>query len=196
MRVKTAKADYRTHTWRRGRWESPSPFFTGGSGWALRPHMVGSSARGSGDRPTLTPARKNGEGKSRLYFKTQDMWTRQRSSSMPRRGLSRCRPAGRRVLRIGARRRRRRLPAGTSTFRRTARATPGHGSVAAGHAIFDEKCSACHGAHGEGKRWTAGRRLRHGFRRQVERTVGSFWPYATTLFDFVRRAMRSMRHSR
>jgi cytochrome c len=67
---------------------------------------------------------------------------------------------------------------------------PGHGSVAEGHAIFDEKCSACHGAHGEGKPMD---RLVGGFGTvfdaKSERTVGSYWPYATTLVDFVRRAM-------
>ena len=67
---------------------------------------------------------------------------------------------------------------------------PGHGSVAEGHAIFDEKCAACHGAHGEGKPMD---RLAGGFGTvfdvKSERTVGSYWPYATTLFDFVRRAM-------
>jgi hypothetical protein len=67
---------------------------------------------------------------------------------------------------------------------------PGHGGVAEGHAIFDEKCAACHGAHGEGKPMD---RLAGGFGTvfdvKSERTVGSYWPYATTLFDFVRRAM-------
>ena len=67
---------------------------------------------------------------------------------------------------------------------------PGHGSVAEGHPIFDEKCAACHGAHGEGKPMD---RLAGGFGTvfdvKSERTVGSYWPYATTLFDFVRRAM-------
>jgi len=67
---------------------------------------------------------------------------------------------------------------------------PGHGGVDAGRAIFEEKCSACHGAHGEGKPMD---RLVGGFGTvfdvKSERTVGSFWPYATTLFDFVRRAM-------
>jgi cytochrome c len=67
---------------------------------------------------------------------------------------------------------------------------PGQGGVTEGHAIFDEKCAACHGAHGEGKPMD---RLAGGFGTvfdvKSERTVGSFWPYATTLFDFVRRAM-------
>ena len=67
---------------------------------------------------------------------------------------------------------------------------PGHGEVAQGRAIYDEKCAACHGAHGEGKPMD---RLAGGFGTvfdmKSERTVGSFWPYATTLFDYVRRAM-------
>jgi S-disulfanyl-L-cysteine oxidoreductase SoxD len=67
---------------------------------------------------------------------------------------------------------------------------PGHGKVDEGRAIYDEKCAACHGAHGEGKPMD---RLAGGFGTvfdaKSERTVGSFWPYATTLFDFVRRAM-------
>src|ERR1700744_6180617 len=67
---------------------------------------------------------------------------------------------------------------------------PGRGSVSQGEAIFAEKCAACHGAHGQGKpmdQLVGGvGTLRD---KKPEKTVGSFWPYATTLFDFVRRAM-------
>ena len=67
---------------------------------------------------------------------------------------------------------------------------PGHGDVQQGEAIFAEKCASCHGADGEGKpmdRLVGGMgTLRD---KKPEKTVGSFWPYATTLFDFVRRAM-------
>jgi S-disulfanyl-L-cysteine oxidoreductase SoxD len=67
---------------------------------------------------------------------------------------------------------------------------PGRGDVAQGEAIFGAKCAACHGAHGEGKPMD---RLVGGFGtvfdKKSERTIGSFWPYATTLFDFIRRAM-------
>ena len=67
---------------------------------------------------------------------------------------------------------------------------PGRGGVREGEAIFVEKCSACHGAHGEGKPMDP---LVGGFgtvfEAKPQMTVGSFWPYATTLFDFVRRAM-------
>src|SRR5262249_30276861 len=67
---------------------------------------------------------------------------------------------------------------------------PGRGDVKQGAAIFADKCAACHGAHGVGKPMDqlvggAGT-LRD---KKPERTVGSYWPYATTLFDYVRRAM-------
>src|ERR1700684_618310 len=67
---------------------------------------------------------------------------------------------------------------------------PGHGDVRQGEAIFAAKCAACHGAHREGKpmeRLVGGHCTLHD--KEPEKTVGSFWPYATTLFDFVRRAM-------
>jgi len=67
---------------------------------------------------------------------------------------------------------------------------PGGGEVRQGEAIFAAKCASCHGAHGEGKPMD---RLVGGVGtladKKPEKTVGSFWPYATTLFDFVRRAM-------
>jgi cytochrome c len=66
----------------------------------------------------------------------------------------------------------------------------GRGDVSEGETIFAAKCAGCHGAHGEGKPMD---RLVGGFGTifdaKSERTIGSFWPYATTLFDFVRRAM-------
>jgi S-disulfanyl-L-cysteine oxidoreductase SoxD len=67
---------------------------------------------------------------------------------------------------------------------------PGHGSVRDGAKIFAETCAACHGANGEGK---PADRLVGGFgtlaTSKPVRTVGSYWPYATTLFDYIRRAM-------
>lgn len=68
---------------------------------------------------------------------------------------------------------------------------PGSGSVTAGEAVYVERCAACHGAFGEGAgRWPmlAGGRGSLAAERP-ERTVGSFWPHATTLFDYIRRAM-------
>ncbi len=67
---------------------------------------------------------------------------------------------------------------------------PGRGDVREGEAIFAAKCASCHGARGEGKPMD---RLVGGIGtlrdKKPEKTVGSYWPYATTLFDFVRRAM-------
>ena len=66
----------------------------------------------------------------------------------------------------------------------------GSGDARQGEAIFAKKCASCHGARGEGKpmdRLVGGvGTLRD---KKPEKTVGSFWPYATTLFDYVRRAM-------
>ena len=67
---------------------------------------------------------------------------------------------------------------------------PGSGSVSHGHEIFDAQCAACHGARGEG---AVGDQLVGGQGTLASpkpvRTVGSYWPYATTLFDYIRRAM-------
>jgi S-disulfanyl-L-cysteine oxidoreductase SoxD len=67
---------------------------------------------------------------------------------------------------------------------------PGRGDVREGEAIFADKCAACHGARGEGKPMDA---LVGGVgtlrEKKPDKTVGSYWPYATTLFDYVRRAM-------
>jgi cytochrome c len=66
----------------------------------------------------------------------------------------------------------------------------GAGSVEQGKRIYAEKCAACHGRSGEGgpmDMLVGGQGTLAGER--PVKTVGSYWPYATTLFDFVRRAM-------
>ncbi len=67
---------------------------------------------------------------------------------------------------------------------------PGSGTVSHGRDVFDQQCAACHGAKGEGG---VGDRLVGGqgtlATPKPVRTVGSYWPYATTLFDYIRRAM-------
>ena len=67
---------------------------------------------------------------------------------------------------------------------------PGSGSVSHGREVFDQQCAACHGARGEGG---VGDRLVGGqgtlATPKPVRTVGSYWPYAPTLFDYIRRAM-------
>jgi len=67
---------------------------------------------------------------------------------------------------------------------------PGSGNPAQGAQIFNTKCIACHGPEGAG---SVNDRLVGGQGTLTSaapvRTIGSFWPYATTLFDYVRRAM-------
>ena len=68
---------------------------------------------------------------------------------------------------------------------------PGSGSVEDGEAMYDERCAICHGTFGEGEgRWPqlAGGEDTLGT-AEPEKTVGSYWPYASTLWDYVHRAM-------
>lgn len=70
---------------------------------------------------------------------------------------------------------------------------PGTGTVAEGEAIFAAKCAACHGA--------GGRKLPNVelpapalvsdtiFIKRKGNTIGNYWPYATTIFDYIRRTM-------
>jgi cytochrome c len=79
----------------------------------------------------------------------------------------------------------------------------GSGTPREGGEIYAKRCAACHGANGEGgsaealvgsepvasapfgpeyERWRTGR-------PDVPFTIGNYWPYATTIFDYVRRAM-------
>jgi len=67
----------------------------------------------------------------------------------------------------------------------------GHGTPSQGEAIFLEQCAACHGDFGEGRdRWpvlAGGRGSLQADR--PEKTIGSYWESASTVFDYVRRAM-------
>ncbi len=68
---------------------------------------------------------------------------------------------------------------------------PGNGSPQEGQAVYAAKCLPCHGEKGSGKpndQLVGGIGTLAGDQTPVK-TVGSFWPYATTLFDYVRRAM-------
>jgi S-disulfanyl-L-cysteine oxidoreductase SoxD len=67
---------------------------------------------------------------------------------------------------------------------------PGSGTAAAGKTVYDAKCLACHGVEGAGRpndQLVGGQ----GTLRETApiRTIGSYWPYATTVFDYIRRAM-------
>ena len=72
---------------------------------------------------------------------------------------------------------------------------PGHGSAQDGAAIFQERCAACHGdklqgnmAPGIGADRLIGGRGSLASDNPVK-TTESYWPYSTTLFDYVKRAM-------
>jgi S-disulfanyl-L-cysteine oxidoreductase SoxD len=68
---------------------------------------------------------------------------------------------------------------------------PGNGTAAAGEKIFAEKCAACHGEGGKGGKNPAlisdqpiqGRGI------EANKTIKNFWANATTLYDYIRRAM-------
>jgi len=73
---------------------------------------------------------------------------------------------------------------------------PGRGSVGEGARIYAEQCAVCHGKQGEGARYEAlaGRepsdfRFAQDPKLRDKRTVGNYWPYATTLFDYINRSM-------
>lgn len=70
---------------------------------------------------------------------------------------------------------------------------PGSGTVAQGRAVYVEKCAACHGENLEGGKGTGGAALIGGRgsigTTKTKKTVESYWPYSSTLFDYVRRAM-------
>jgi cytochrome c len=57
---------------------------------------------------------------------------------------------------------------------------PGSGTAADGAKIYAQKCVACHGENGQGG---------HAVRLIGGKTIPNYWPYATTVFDFIRRSM-------
>jgi cytochrome c len=66
---------------------------------------------------------------------------------------------------------------------------PGTGTSAQGATIYAEKCALCHGENGRGGRNAAVVGTGPLDRIEARRTIANYWPYATTLFDFTRRAM-------
>jgi len=65
----------------------------------------------------------------------------------------------------------------------------GSGTPADGARVYAAKCSACHGQEGKGganARLVGGDPIRN---MESEKTIANFWPFATTLFDYIRRAM-------
>lgn len=72
----------------------------------------------------------------------------------------------------------------------------GSGTPEQGAAVYATNCATCHGANGEGKppaypQLIGGPKGSFDFASdyKIPRTIGNYWPYATTLFDYIRRAM-------
>lgn len=71
---------------------------------------------------------------------------------------------------------------------------PGSGSVLEGKSVYQQQCASCHGENlqgGTGDRLIGGRGSLANAdpKKPPVKTVESYWPYATTLFDYVKRAM-------
>jgi cytochrome c len=68
---------------------------------------------------------------------------------------------------------------------------PGRGTAREGAALYNQKCAACHGQNLEGS--PAGPRLAGGqgtlTTLRPQKTIGSYWPFATQIWDFISRAM-------
>lgn len=68
---------------------------------------------------------------------------------------------------------------------------PGRGTVEQGHEIYNARCALCHGDRGQGidsyPALVGGRGTLAS--QHPILTVGSYWPYATTVWDYIRRAM-------
>jgi len=67
----------------------------------------------------------------------------------------------------------------------------GAGNAVDGGVLYDANCASCHGDFGEGTgRWPI---LAGGFdslqEERPEKTIGSYWPYLSTVYDYIRRAM-------
>lgn len=66
----------------------------------------------------------------------------------------------------------------------------GKGTAADGRDVYSRRCARCHGAQGQGDEEgpLAGGKGTLNTAKPLK-TVGSFWPYATTIYDYVHRAM-------
>lgn len=70
-------------------------------------------------------------------------------------------------------------------------APAGSGTATQGENVYIEKCAACHGDFGEARGRYPVLVGGHGSLKEdrPEKTVGSYWPYASTIFDYIKRAM-------
>lgn len=73
----------------------------------------------------------------------------------------------------------------------------GRGTVSEGASLYAVQCAQCHGAKGEGiapnpaliGRDPAAEGFKFATDGKLVHTIGNYWPYATTLFDYIKRAM-------
>jgi S-disulfanyl-L-cysteine oxidoreductase SoxD len=74
----------------------------------------------------------------------------------------------------------------------------GKGTAAEGAKIYTAKCQSCHGANGMGASADrlvdreSGKNWDFATNPKLVKTVGNYWPYATTLYDYTNRAMPFM----
>lgn len=67
---------------------------------------------------------------------------------------------------------------------------PGSGTAAIGKKIYERYCLSCHGVNGSGDSADELAGAQHALiDNPPDKTIGSYWPYATTVFDFTRRSM-------
>ncbi|HZI82878.1 MAG TPA: cytochrome c [Casimicrobiaceae bacterium] len=71
---------------------------------------------------------------------------------------------------------------------------PGSGSAEQGKAVYEQQCAACHGPNlqgGIGDKLIGGRGslVNNDPTKAPVKTIESYWPYATTIFDYVKRSM-------
>ncbi|MCD9014109.1 c-type cytochrome [Parachryseolinea silvisoli] len=68
---------------------------------------------------------------------------------------------------------------------------PGSGTVREGQLLYQQKCARCHGRTGVEGPYSALVSIPSDTTRKgkQEKTVGNYWPYASTLYDYIRRAM-------
>jgi cytochrome c len=66
----------------------------------------------------------------------------------------------------------------------------GSGNAQQGKPLFEKHCTSCHGEKGIGASATELANGTHALTSSTpDKTIGTYWPYATTLFDFIRRSM-------
>jgi cytochrome c len=66
---------------------------------------------------------------------------------------------------------------------------PGGATAAEGRSVYDSRCARCHGATGKGPNDALVGGSGTLASADPQKTVGSYWPYATTLWDYIYRAM-------